>query len=298
MTSMPHDQKRISDLKSVISNTVRVAEELRGRNMAQPRPGSEAAAELAEEKDFAIESEKRPVLDCYSVANLRLIAADDELRSVARIMTDPLPAYAAAALLRTVMEVSSKAWWAYERGIGTRLRVIRGYVDRVTSLIETSRIRVGEKADKEELVRAKSLERLAIVQGSAEAQGFAVKFDKRGGLLHIANEPAPRQTELIRQQLGYTGEAAYRMLSGIAHGVMFGLLWRTQPVEDGGFEGGQYRTPVLEFSDLLRDVAFALTSYRDAIDRQLGLFGWDRTEWEACRVEVNRVMAPLFREEA
>jgi len=284
----------VSELRSVIQTTANVAEETRARHMLEPHPRSEAAAELVEEESFALGSDKRPVLDCYTGAFLRLTVAGDELRSVQRLMNDPLPVFGPAALLRTVLEVSARAWWAFEPDIGVRRRVIRGYVDRITSLIESSRIRVGEATGEAEEIQTTSMERLAEVIDGAEAHGFAVRLTKRGALMSVADEPAPRHAKLIRQQLGGAGEASYRVLSGLAHGVLFAVVWRTKPVEGGKFEGGELRTPVPEFTDLLLDVATALSSYRDAVDRQLRLFGWDRTEWEACRVEVNRVMKRLF----
>jgi hypothetical protein len=288
----------IYDLKSVIRTLVDVAHATRARYAAQqPNRGSPAATELEEEKSYRHRPNQRPVLDCYTGALFRVFVAEEDLRSIARLLEEPLPVYGPAALLRTIMEVSSRAWWAFEPGIGTRRRVVRGYIDRVASLVESSRIRTGAATEEEELVRAKSLERLEEVRRSAMILGFDIKFDRRGGLLSAADEPAPRQTELIRRQLDYTGEASYKLLSGIAHGVLFAMMWRTKPVEGGPqFECGEVRTPTPEFSDLLTDAGFALLSYREAVDRHYRLFGWDRTEWDSAWHESKRVMARLFHE--
>lgn len=179
-------QHPISQLASVIAVTVDAAEESRGRYILQPNYGaraeSEAAAEFAEQASFAVREDNMPVLNSYTTALLGLTAAGDELRCVRTLLvgSDSMPVYGPAALLRTVMEVSARSWWTLEPGIRTRRRVLRGYIDQLTSLIETSRIRVGETSERDELVRTTSLKRLDARLADLGTLDIEVRRNRRG----------------------------------------------------------------------------------------------------------------------
>jgi hypothetical protein len=61
------------------------------------------------------------------MAKLMMLAVDN-LKSLERLLADPMPVIGPTFISRSVMEIASGVWWLMEPGIGVRRRVCREFV--------------------------------------------------------------------------------------------------------------------------------------------------------------------------
>jgi hypothetical protein len=153
--------------------------------------------------------------------------------------------------------------------------------------------------------RQQFAEMLSRVESRFEA--LAVALDDAGVLartragkpLGVTDVPWPSSTDVIRDTLGIGALAAWKELSGVAHGSPTALVRQTQSVGVDDAEAGMHvvqgRLPLPALVPRLAIVHFALTY---AIHRMVVLRGWDRTRWRSWTVEAGREVSQLLRENA
>ena len=97
--------------------------------------GSEGSAELSNVETRADGSPwgERPPRTAYAAANLMMLGVIDDLKSLERLLVDPVPVIGPTVMARSAIEIASGAWWLMEPGIGARRRVCRELVASLTS---------------------------------------------------------------------------------------------------------------------------------------------------------------------
>ena len=298
---MPEDVE-LKTLRSILeSASWAVGTTIKANGGWDPRPGSRAAKEIAEQGPFVARS-KTPVLDAHSIALMRLASATEHFTALARLIEEPAFAYGPASLARTALENSARAWWAFDPALDVRMRIARGRTDFIVSLKEVIRVLDGidqiatdeERATNQE-VRDKTMGILSAIVADAEAIGLHVLRTKKEVPIGVEEEPIG-PTAVISAQLGDMGRIAYNDLSAVAHGTLFGMVSRLEEVgRIPTMEGVLLATPSLNMPSLRNLIAVALYSYRQATDRRMQLYGWDMDDWNAWKKESAKLLVPLLR---
>ncbi|MGH2557050.1 MAG: hypothetical protein ACRDHO_15245 [Actinomycetota bacterium] len=231
----------------------------------------------------------KPVQDAYSIALLRLGSAGDHMESLARLHDDPSLVFGPASVARTILENCARAWWLFAPEIDVRTRIVRGFTERMNSLIEISRFPIPQ-------VRQHGQSRLDRFANGVEAAGFHVVRDRRTGEPTCVEKQRPDATTVIGAQLGDMGEAAYRDLSAVAHGSQHGIISRVEKVTAMPTPPGiSLVAPAIRPEEVRTKIAIAVMSYERAFDRRIDLFGWDLTDWKAWKTESGRALHRLLR---
>jgi hypothetical protein len=114
-------------------------------------------------------------------------------------------------------------------------------------------------------------------------------------LLSIAGVNVPSIMGLVPQDLGPRAGLAYRYLSAVAHGVLWGLMRMSVVMETPA--GGAVKPQ----TDLLNVIAFAgeaVAQVFRGFNAQVRLYGWDMDEWKSWTVEAGRAIHRLALEQA
>ena len=106
-----------------------------GRRSGSRKPGSEAAAELANAETRADGSPwgEDPTRTAYAAANLMMTGVLDNLAALHQLLDDQMPVIGPTVVARSAIEIASGAWWLMEPGIGVRGRVCRELALSLTS---------------------------------------------------------------------------------------------------------------------------------------------------------------------
>jgi hypothetical protein len=101
----------------------------------EPGAASEAAAELAnkETRPSGDPWDEDPSRTAYAAANLMMTGVLDDLAGLRQLLDDKMSVIGPTVVARSVIEISSGAWWLMESGIGARRRVCRELVLSLTS---------------------------------------------------------------------------------------------------------------------------------------------------------------------
>jgi hypothetical protein len=264
----------VETVRTILAGTAERFRLIRVTNGLGPAPGSPAAQELEAQGQFAVPSMRQPVENCYGIAVMRLIAAADHLDSTARLLADPAQVYGQAITARAALETSARAWWALDPNLDLRTRVVRGMVDRMLSLQEGGKVPIRK-------LRAHQEARLDELVAVAEELEFRVRRDLKGRPISIAGVAPPGATELIKKQEGKIGEVSYRILSAVAHGVLYGLMTSTEIVAPVVGQAASFVMPVFRVESVAPFAAISVLSFVHAFGRQVRLFGWNAPEFAA-----------------
>jgi hypothetical protein len=255
-----------------------------------PDAGSSAMAELAAEPEYegAEPWGDEPVRQAHNMASLLLVGADDSARSACTLLSqERTPVYAHMVLARSTLELAGRAWLLVDNGIGIRLRIARGFNDRLYGLGQQDFLPL-EGADKR-----RALERRTAVFAEGERLGFRKVRDRRNG--PSLEEKRPTATQLVRRLLAdgkdpQLGGAVYALFSAVAHGTTFGMSKSITldapetPTTPGVTWGAVYTSS--------RDVCSVLTAMilgiGTAFRARNVLFGWHADEWDHAYVDIIR----------
>ena len=227
---MPEDAE-LKILRSILKSVAwAVGTTIDANGGLDPKPGSQAANEIAHQGPFVARS-KTPVLDSHSIALMRLASATEHFTAIARLMEEPpVAAYGPASLARTALENSARAWRALDPALDFNMRIARGRTDFIVNLKEVMRAldaieNLGTDEDRAEnqKVRDKAAGILSAIVADTEAIGLHVLRTKKGEPIGV-EEKSIGPTAAIAEQLGDMGRLAYNDLSAVAHGTLFGWL--------------------------------------------------------------------------
>jgi hypothetical protein len=297
------DDAELAALRSILTGVAWAVETTIVANGGfDPKPGSQAAAEIADEGPYVARS-KTPVLDAHSVALMRLASATEHFTAIARLLEDPpVAAYGPASLARTALENSARAWRAFDPALDLRTRIGRGRTDFVVNLKEVlwaldaiEQIGTPQELAENKEVRDKTSGILTDIIDDSDRIGLTPVRNKKGEVIGIV-EAAIGPTAAIAEQLGPMGRLAYNDLSAVAHGTLFGLVGRLEEVgRMATMRGVKLMTPSVNMPNLRNAIAISLLSYREATDRRMTLYGWDMTDWNAWKTGSARVLSPILR---
>jgi hypothetical protein len=206
------------------------------------------------------------------------------VRALALLYVDEPLALATATVARSAMEAAASAWWIMEAGIGVRSRVARVTSERLRSSHEAAKaiahlagpINPGDYSETEDKVRD-----YALALGLQAAAG-----DPR-----IDGQVRPSSTDLIARL--YETESAldqsqsrlvYPVYSGVAHGLLYGIMQFLRPTEVDGQVILRWVTDP-QITDAV--VSYTLTVMIAAMDRTIAVMGWDGTKWDAWKATLH-----------
>jgi hypothetical protein len=175
------------------------------------------------------------------------------------------------------MEAAATAWWIMQPGIGARCRVARVTSERLRSSREAAKaithlagtINPGDYSETEDKVR-----NYTVDLGLQAAAG-----DPR-----IDGQVRPNSTDLIACL--YETESAldqsqsrlvYPVYSGVAHGLLYGIMQFLRPAEVDGRVILRWQTDP-QITDAV--VSYTLTVMIAAMDRIFAVMGWDVAKWD------------------
>ena len=282
---MPTDD--LKTCRSILNGTAQRFRDLRGRHELKPQDDSIAAQQLGEEEKYAGEWATQPIQDALSTSDLRLLAAADFLESVARLVEPEPKSFGPAAPARSAVECAARAWWLLDPEIDTPTRVIRGMVDRLLSITEASRVPSEE-------IQAQVAEARRLTVEGAEEFGWDIRWSRRGALLGIGEVDTPGAMALMRDLMDDAGESNYRFLAAITHGTLYGLMNVTETAMESDKAGITYVQPVTRPATIATWGGVAALAFFEAFDRQIALFGWEKTDWRAWLTESRRAIYRLL----
>jgi hypothetical protein len=257
----------------------------------EPAHDSQYAREVAEEGPFVGRSQT-PVADAYSVAVMRHAAAIQHFADLARLLVPPRSTHGPATIVRSAIENCAWAWWALDPTIDVKQRIARGLSAVLENLNEAIHFPSVE-------LRSESLENRDEIASDAAAHGMHVQRKEKDGSPVWVEEKPPSITKLIEMQLGEDGTIAYRELSAVAHGTLFGLTTRLKKARiELDQPGITLMEPAAPFAVLLYSIVIGLESFFQATDRRFSLYGWEMTHWNGWKREVKRALLPVLRRNA
>lgn len=236
-----------------------------------PAADSPAMRERSEEGQYVGAWGKEPVLDAHTQATLLVVLAQDNARSLCRLLlSGPVPIWSHVVLGRATLEAAGRVAWMTEVGIGTRRRVARGMTERIYSYTQAGALPRLQST-------AFTARRQAILD-EADRQGFTRR--SRKGSPPALEEERPSNRAVVRLVLddGDLGAAVYGFFSAVAHGTHYGLLASVSPHEPDPVVGlrGAIGTSSLGVATTCTSVALGFGRGFEAY-RQL--YGWSSDRW-------------------
>jgi hypothetical protein len=199
------------------------------------------------------------------------------VRALALLYVDNPPAMAPVTVARSIMEAGATAWWIMEPGIESRSRVAR---------ITSERLRSAREAAK----AISHLEGPIVPDDYSETEERVRNYAAALGLVAVEGDPRidgqvrPNSTDLI-SLLFETGSAldrsqarlVYPVYSGVAHGLLYGIMQFLRPTEIAGEMRLTWQTDP-HITDAV--ASYTLAVLIAALDRVVAVMGWDATHWD------------------
>ncbi|MFA5788068.1 MAG: hypothetical protein WDA71_13985 [Actinomycetota bacterium] len=283
-------ESHIGPVREGLLGLLNASQELEQTWGSLPAADSLAMAEIASEAEYKGGEPwgDEPVRQAHNFGSLLLVGAEDDARSACRLLSgEPTPVFAHVVLARAALEHAGRAWWLLDPRIGTRLRIARGFNDRLYGLGQQDFLPL------EEPEKQRARERRMALFAEAERLGFRkITHRKQPPALE---EQRPTATSLVRRLLGdhedrRLGSAVYGLFSAVTHGTTFGV---SQSVDIDA--PGAPQTPGVTWGAVFtssRDVCSALTAIilglGTAYKSRNDLFGWRSEPWNTAHVRAAR----------
>jgi hypothetical protein len=244
----------------------------------EPSSGSEGAAEVANtEVGPAGPWGESPVRTAHALTHALMDAGLAHLRALALLYVDSPPEMAPTTIARSVMETAATAWWIMEPGIGARSRVARVTSERLRSALEAAKaigslpptVNPADYSETEQHVRQYATDLgLTTTAGDVRIDGQV-----RRNSTDLISWLFETETELNQSQ----ARLVYPVYSGVAHGLLYGIMQFLRPVDINGEIRLVWQTDP-HITDAV--VSYTLVVVIAAMDRVLAVMGWDATEWD------------------
>jgi hypothetical protein len=303
---MDHDEV-VSQNRAALRATTAFAGKQLGTLAWEPVAGSEAAAELSNTETRSDGSPwgEGPPRTAYAAANLMMLGVVDDLKSLERLLVDPVPVVGPTVLARSAIEIASGAWWLMEPGIGARRRACRELVLSLTSARRAEQ--VGDEyaesfrqsgdpipVDIAALIAAARQQEPTVLQRITE---LAVAAPTSGP--QIENEKADSATDATAKMLqtllpaNLPATVFYRTYSAVTHGQFYGLTnFMTPTIQPDGTPFWQWK-PNFEILD--STVQIAVGAVRENYQRIATVMGWDQKDANLWAAEIHAIYNSLFR---
>lgn len=239
----------------------------------EPVDGSPAYGELAD-PNF---SEYRKYLEvAYSQGHVLILSAEDHVTAFLRVTDTLKQAFAPWTCVRAVLEASAMASWLLECHVGVEERVARSFATRYESMDQERKYVEGRGYDV-----SKTVNKIADLESKALRLGYKKVTDKNGRRIGVART-FPKMMDHIRysfEKEKVSGEDAYRILSGMAHGRSWVLLQLGFRNIDDSSEGetGSTITHARQIKPvgLVYLCQLAAAAFGKAVLSHCQLFGWE-----------------------
>lgn len=246
---------------------------IREENGFMPAATSAAMRELAAEDQYRGDWGQRPVESAHSWSGFLLAAAEDQLRTMCRVVFGDPSLYGPQILARSGLEAAGRAYWLTEPGITVECRVARYQTERLFNASEVRRL-------SGDVARATKIEKQ--ITDTAKALGLSLLRGKKYQHTHVVEE-RPSGNKVFKSLLGDIeqhdlGHIMFSYLSAVVHGTAYGLLQAVDAVAttDVGPEIGALRVSSRTTNQLL---TVSILGYATAVHRRHELFGWDDDHW-------------------
>lgn len=266
---MPENDTNLIRLRSALEGFSECAYQLKQEAGFRAVKGSRKRMEEAEADEFHVGR-------AYACAFLLLVACEDHLQSLARLLSHtPLTQFGIPVLCRATLENAGRAGWLLDQGITAHERMGRGLTVWLTSLQESKEVMQvydhseGQKRDEKEIATAIT---------AAESFGFTIGKDRAGRHRIVKEEPLPSATNLAEGVAGPSGRAMYKQLSAATHGTTYGLL---SHYDFKKAAKGQLVSPAISLGLLAAIVGTAGVAFAMAFGRQVQLYGWNDDIWRS-----------------
>jgi len=282
----------ISDLKSALKLTVGFGLRSLGALAWEPAPGSEADAEVNNtlRRPAGAAWGQNPPRTAYAAANLMMTGVLDNLVSLQALLRREMTSLGPVVLSRSVIEISSTAWWLMEPGIGVRARVCRELVLSLTSAQRAGQLaqtmQAGPAATEAAQQEAQILQRIAGLGIAAPTGG---RFNQS-----IEGERAKSATDATTATLkdavpaGQSAEPVYRAYSAVAHGEFYGLM--NFMVHDTLPDGSPFLRWDVNLEVVDSAVQIALFAFKETITRIHKVMGWGKLERDLWEINLRRIL--------
>ncbi|WP_300604282.1 hypothetical protein [Trebonia sp.] len=296
---MDHNEV-VSQNRAALRATVDFAEKRLGTLVWEPVTGSEAAAELSstEMRNDGSPWGNRPLRTAYAAANLMMLGVVDDLKSLERLLVDPVPVIGPTVLARSAIEIASGAWWLAEPGIGARRRVCRELVLSLTSARRAKQIAdeyaesfqqsgdptpvevalmIAEARQQESTI----LQRIAELAVAAPTSGPQIENEKADSATD-ATAKMFKALQPTKLPANLPTKIFYRTYSAVTHGQFYGLTnFMTPAMQPDGTPFWQWG-PNSEILD--STIQMAIAAFSETYRRIATVMGWDRKDaqlWDA-----------------
>ena len=244
---------------------------------------------------------ERPPRTAYAAAKLMMLGVVDDLKSLDRLLVDPVPVIGPTVIARSAIEIASGAWWLMEPGIGARRRVCRELVASLTSARWAMKVadeyeekfRISGDPMPQDIAKliaevrqqeATVLQRITDLAVAAPTPGLTPGSRTRRPI-----QPPSRRPRCSRRCCRRICQARsfYRTYSAVTHGQFYGLMnFMTPAVQPDGTPFLQWRLP----PDLLDStIQLAIGAFREPYRRIATVMGWDQKDAKLWDAEVHAV---------
>ena len=297
----------VSQNRVALRATIDFAESQLGTLAWEPSARSEAAVELSnpQTRNDGSPWGESPPRTAYAAANLMMLGVVDDLKSLERLLVDPVPVIGPTVLARSAIEISSGAWWLMEPGIGERPSVCRELVLSLTSARRANQVadeyaneyrKGGDPIpiDVAALIADARQQELTVLQRITH---LAIAAPTAGFSPEIGGEKADNATDATAEMfkaLQPTGlptnvptTVFYRTYSAVTHGQFYGLTnFVTVIARPDGTPFWQWG-PNFEILD--STIQIVIGAFRETYQRIATVMGWDQKDFQSWEAEVDAI---------
>jgi hypothetical protein len=303
-TQIPIDPERVEVLARLLRRARQVEEEYTARDLDW---SGETGSRAAEERTYRSQGSLVPwtprvVGNAYAFARVALLAAAEQLSTIASAIEQPLPGGVGVMVMaRSIVEICARAAWVMDTTAGARERVGRSYGDQLYSAYHAERL--AEMLELPEGARGYSPlpDELTATVSDLGLDVQASSLDRGDPRITIDGVQRPHTARLVRSLFGNTifsqdARAIYPHLSAFTHGTHFALMHFYR--ETGAFwKGEKLHVRAVDQRDVEAAVGLSLVGWISAMRNVVKLTDWGyiRIDTLAVRVENVIIAGPLPR---
>jgi hypothetical protein len=281
---------QVEPLRANLLSLLDASRDLRESHGSLATAESPAMAELADEARYSGAWGERPVESAHSWAGVLLVAAEDQLRTMCRIVVGEPTLYGPQSLARSGLEMSGRAYWLTEPGIGVERRITRFATERLFNASELRRL-------KGDVKRATEIEKQ--VTDTAHSLGLSLLRGKRYTHTHVS-EQRPSGNEIFQSLLQDIepyglGHTMFSYLSAVDHGTLYGLLQAVGSGEPEGALRPAMRPLGMNSQATNQLLGIATFGYSFAATRNAELWGWADEAWTRAFGNALRHVSDVLR---
>jgi hypothetical protein len=291
---MPPDEARLKRLTALLRSLIEIESQYSAEDPTwMGIAGSQAERDRSWRVSGVSEAKTiRVVNTAYAAARVGILIAEDQLRSLARLVDDsrlgPARCASTEVLARSAVEISARSWWLLEARLPTSTRVERYLADQLYSAYQAEAL--AQNASWLRGVEGFSRTTDEVASECSEL-GFACNVDWRTS--KVGGQSRPTATKLVSSFLRETlympsDRLAYSLVSATAHGTLFALMrtfWDSQRIM---LLGEPLHERFLDHGHLEPVAGLAASAVLAALRRAVDLTGWKRIPIDLYETSLHR----------